>query len=63
MARAVDVFYDFVLNRHNELLSPQYDELYDAVNKRKPSADIKEHQNYMNAYSYSSIIIGVAQQA
>lgn len=63
MARAVDVFYDFVLNRHNELLSPQYDELYGAIKQRKPNIDIKEHQNYMNACSYSSIIIGVAEQA
>jgi len=60
MARAADVFYDFVLNRHSELLSPQYDELYGAIKQRKPQIDIKEHQNYMNAYNYSSIIIGVA---
>lgn len=25
MARAADVFYDMVLNQHNELLSPHYD--------------------------------------
>jgi hypothetical protein len=31
MDAAVEVFYDLVLNYHPEVLSPQYDDFYDAV--------------------------------
>lgn len=31
MARAADVFYDLVLNQHDELLSPQYNLIHEAA--------------------------------
>ena len=62
MERAVDVFYDFVLNQHQELLSPQYEQFLEATEskKREKEYDIREYQNQMNAYTYSSAIIGIA---
>jgi hypothetical protein len=43
MKRAVAVFYDFVLNSHNELLSPQYDQIHEAITPKKQELDINEY--------------------
>lgn len=62
MARAANVFYDFVLNQHSELLSPQYEQLFEATASQKSKFEIAEQQNRINALTYSSTLVGIADQ-
>lgn len=66
MARAANVFYDYVLNYQPELISPQYDKMHFAAQmamETKPKADLNERQTSLTLRSLSQTLFGVAKQA
>lgn len=67
MDSAVEVFYDLVLNYHPEVLSPQYDNFYDAATDVKMSpkefgAAKGDRYANMNIHTLSSTLIGLEKQ-
>ena len=73
MQRATDVFYDHVLNLRQDLLSPQYEQFYDASISsshetteqakapKRVSTEVENH-NKISLYTLSSTLVGVQQQ-
>lgn len=66
MERASQLFYDLVVNQQPDLLSPQYDQFYDAAtrgNQRPPTDMLTENHNDLTLRYISDSLVGLAEQA
>jgi hypothetical protein len=68
MDRAASVFYDYVINYAPEVISPQYEDFYQAALKSKENQGEKqkdisdylnENHNQINLGSFSWILLGL----
>jgi hypothetical protein len=72
MERAAEIFYDYVQNYAPELVSPQYDEIFDAAQSTlksrnqpfsSPTVPLDEAHDRISLSSLSKALTGLSQQA